>query len=149
MIIFLRNIPLDTKKYELASFITPVFSNCFLGRPTTHISVEDIEILSIHDVDSNVLEKHGLVRVFPNEVGKRLIKHLDGRFFKQKSIKVREYVIRSASNDPRNNAAGTPVGFDDRRVGDRRRTPLMNSWQKDPILVHNALKSASQQYTHH
>ncbi|MGR9088303.1 MAG: hypothetical protein ACU841_14705 [Gammaproteobacteria bacterium] len=147
MIIFLKNIPLEIKKFELASFIAPVFNNCFLGKPTSHISIEDIEILSIQDVDSNNLEKHGLVRVFPNEVGRRLIKNLDGKLLKQRPISVREYVIRSAGNDPRNASPGKTISFDDRRKCDRRRTPLMNSWQKDPILVHNG-KSSTLDYSH-
>jgi hypothetical protein len=136
MIIFLRDIPSETKKYEIASFIDRVFNDCFLDKSNAKISVEDIEILSIQDIDSNVLEKHGLVRVFPKEVGKRVIKRLDGTIFKQKRITVREYVNRSAANDPRNNNPGTAIDFQDRRIADRRRKPLMNSWQKDPILVH-------------
>lgn len=137
MIIFLKNIPPDTKKYEIASFIDNVFNDCFLDhRSSTKISIEDIEILSIQDIDSEKLEKHGLVRVFPKEVGKRVIKRLDGAFFKRKRITVREYVNRSASNDPRNNSPNAAMDFNERRISDRRRIPLMNSWQKDPILVH-------------
>lgn len=138
MIIFLRNIPPDTKKYEIASFIDRVFNDCFLDKSKAKISIEDIEILSIQDVDSDMLEKHGLVRVFPKEVGKRVIKKLDGTVFKRKYVTVREYVNRSINNDPRNNHLGTPLAFSDRRISDRRRKPLMNSWQKDPILVHSA-----------
>jgi hypothetical protein len=139
MIIFLRNIPPETKKYEIASFINRVFNDCFLDKPSTKISLEDIEILSIQDVDSNTLEQHGLVRVFPKEVGRRIIKQLDGTIFKQKHITAREYINRSAQNDPRNAYPNTEINFKERRISDRRRSPLMNSWQKDPILVHTAL----------
>ena len=138
MIIFLRNIPLDTKKFELAGFLKPIFNKCFLSDSTSDISVEDIDFLSIQDVDSNVTEKHGLVRVFPNEVGKRLIKNLDGKLFKQQPVFAREYVIRSTQNDPRNNAKEPPAGIIEHRIGDRRRSHIMNSWQNNPILVHTA-----------
>ncbi len=135
MIIFLRNIHPDTKKYEIANFINPVFNDCFLDKSTAPISIEDIEILSILDVSSNRIEKHGLVRVFPNEVAHRLIKRLDGTLFKDKPITVREYVNRSAKKDPRNEATSDTANYTNRRVADRRRIPLVNSWQKDPVLV--------------
>jgi hypothetical protein len=138
MIIFLRNIPINTKKYEIATFIEPVFNDCFLGRSTTKVSVQDIEILSIQDIDTDVLEKHALVRIFPKEVARRVIKRIDGALFKNTPISAREYVNRSSSNDPRNSNPNQPYAFPERRIGDRRRKPLMNSWQKDPILVHAA-----------
>ncbi|MGR8942414.1 MAG: hypothetical protein ACU83V_02815 [Gammaproteobacteria bacterium] len=136
MIIFLRNIPINTKKYEIATFIEPVFNDCFLGKSTTKVSVQDIELLSIQDMDSAALEKHALVRVFPKEVGIRVIQRIDGAFFKNTPIVAREYVNRSSANDPRNTNQDVAIGFQDRRVFDRRRRPLMNSWQRDPILVH-------------
>ena len=139
MIIFLRNIPPETKKYEIASFIDRVFKKCFPDMPSTAILLEDIEILSIQDVDSNTLEKHGLVRVSPTEVAIRVIKMLDGTVFKGTHVTVREYINRSAQNDPRNAYPNTEINFKERRISDRRRSPLMNSWQKDPILVHTAL----------
>jgi hypothetical protein len=137
MIIFLRNIPLKTKKYEIASFIGKVFDHCFLGRPSATLSIEDIEILLIQDVDSNTLEKHGLVRISPKEVAKRVIKKLNGTIFKGTHITVREYINRSAHNDPRNELLpDTTINFKERRASDRRRDPLMSSWQKAPLLVH-------------
>ena len=139
MIIFLRNIPLETKKFEIAGFINKVINDCFLDRSSIKVSIGDVETLSIQDIDSNSLEMHGLVRVFPNEVGKRVIKKLDGTIFKQKPITVREYVNRSAQNDPRNTDTGSEIEFQDRRKSDRRRSHLMNSWQKDPILVHSSI----------
>jgi hypothetical protein len=136
MIIFLRCIPPETKKYEIANFINRVFSKCFLYRQSGDILHEDIEILSIQDIDSNTLEKHGLVSIFPKEVGNRVIKKLDGTIFKGKRITVREYFNRSADNDPRNKNPNATIGFKEQRASDRRRKPLMNSWQKNPILVH-------------
>ncbi|WP_374090524.1 hypothetical protein [Methylomicrobium lacus] len=135
MIIFLRNIPVNTKKYEIAAFIEPVFNDCFLVGARAKISVQDIEILSIKDMDSNELERHALVRVYPDEVARRLIKHIDGAVFKNTLISAREYVSRSYLNDARNSVPITAAEIRDRRVVDRRRKPLMNSWQKDPILV--------------
>jgi hypothetical protein len=137
MIIFLNNIPINTKKYEIAAFIEPVFNGCFLDKSTDKISIQDIEILSIHDIESDTSEKHALIKVSPREVGQRMIKHIDGALFKNRPISAREYVNRSSLNDPRNSSANQIIGFRERRISDRRRKPLMNSWQKDPILVHS------------
>ena len=139
MIIFLSNIPPETKKYEIASFINRVFKECLLDdRSSGAISIADIEFLSILDVNSNTLEKHGLIRIFPKEVGKRVIKKLDGTAFKQKLIIVREYFNRSAQNDPRNTNTTTEIDLKERRTSDRRRIPLTHSWQNNPILVQKA-----------
>jgi len=138
MIIFFKNIPPETKKYEIARFIDRVINDCFLNKVDTKVSIEDIETFTIQEVDSNVVDKYGLVRVFPKEVGKRVIKKLDGTFFKKKRITVREYFNRSVLNDPRNMRPGARIDFNEQRTSDRRRIPLMNSWQKDPILVHSA-----------
>ncbi|MDD5460206.1 MAG: hypothetical protein PHG00_01010 [Methylococcales bacterium] len=139
MIIFLRNIPFEAKKFEIAIFINRVLDECFLDRPNTKVSVGDIETLSIQDIDANKIEKHGLVRVFPNEVGKRVVKKLNGTTFKQTPVSAHEYVSRSVQNDPRNNDCRAQMEFQDRRIADRRRSPLMHSWQKDLILVHSTL----------
>jgi hypothetical protein len=139
MIIFLRNLPVEARKFEIAAFINRILDECFLDKPSTKVSVGDIETLSIQDVDANKIEKHGLVRVFPNEVGKRVIKKLNGTTFKRTLVSAHEYVSRSVQNDPRNNESGTQIEFQDRRIADRRRSPLLHSWQKDPILVHSTL----------
>jgi len=127
---------MNAKKYEIAAFIEPVFNDCFLAGTSAGISVQDIEILSIQDVDSNELERHALVRVYPNEVARRLLKRIDGAVFKNTRVSAREYVNRSFLNDCRNRAPSSAAETRDHRIVDRRRKPLLNSWQKDPILVH-------------
>jgi hypothetical protein len=115
MIIFLRNIPPETKKHEIASFINRVSNNHFM------IAAMDIEILSIQDSNSKTLETHGLVRINPKEEGKKAIKMIDGAIFKGTRITVREYVIRSEHNDPRKNCQINNIDFKERRCSDRRR----------------------------
>jgi RNA recognition motif-containing protein len=120
MIIFLRNIPSETKKYEIASFINRVSKNHFI------IAILDIEILSIQDSNSKTLETHGLIRILPKEEGKRAIKMIDGGIFKGNRITVHEYVIRSEHNDPRNKRQITTIDFIERRCSDRRRSVNKN-----------------------
>ena len=56
MIIFIKNIPFETQRYEIARFIGRIFHDCFIEKPTAKISLEDIKILSIQDVGSNTIE---------------------------------------------------------------------------------------------
>jgi hypothetical protein len=128
MIIFLRSIPPETKKYEIANFVNKALNNCSLyGRPITvaNISTEDIDILSIQNDDLNVFESHGLVRIFPDNVGEMVIKKLDGIIFKGKHITVRKYVIRSDHNDPRNKHP-VNIEFKEQQTSDRRRGEKKN-----------------------
>jgi hypothetical protein len=135
MIIFLKNIPINSKKYEIAAFIEPRVNHCCFGKSLTKVRIQDIEILSIQDMDNDSIEKHALVKVFPQEVGKCIMKRIDGVLFKNTTIAAREYVNRSSANDHRNLSQSDYPRFQDRRIFDRRRKPLMNSWQRDPILV--------------
>ena len=120
MIIFLRNIPPETKKYEIASFINRVSNSHFI------IAIMNIEILSIQDSNSKTLETHGLIRILPKEKGKRAIKMIDGKIFKGNRITVREYVIRSEHNDPRKKHQITTIDFKEQRCSDRRRSVNKN-----------------------
>jgi RNA recognition motif-containing protein len=120
MIIFLKNIPPETKKYEIASFINRVSNSHFI------IAIMDIEILSIQDSHSKPLETHGLIRILLKEEGKKAIKIIDGTIFKGSRITVREYVIRSEHNDPRNRRQATTIDFKERRCSDRRRLVNMD-----------------------
>ena len=93
MLFFFRNIPPETKKYEIASFINRVINYCFLSDHVANILTEEIEILLIQYANSNKFETHGLVRFSPVGVGKPLIKRLDGKIFKGKHIAASEYFI--------------------------------------------------------
>ena len=102
MLILLRNIPPETKKYEIASFIDRIINNCSLSGQVANILTEDIEILLIQYANSDTSETHGLFSISPVGVGKPLIKRLDGKIFKGKHIAASEYFIRFGCNDPRN-----------------------------------------------
>ena len=120
MIIFIKNIPLETKSEEIAGFINSS------GIP---ISIEDIVIFSMPDVDTRPLERYGLVWVSPKEAGARVIKRLNGSLFKGQPVTVREYIVRSADNDPRKNNPDNAVNFKEQRISDRRRKSLIIPWQ--------------------
>jgi hypothetical protein len=58
--------------------------------------------------------------------------------FKNTRGSAHEYVSRSPLNDPRKLAGTPPPDMLERRIADRRRKPLMNSGQKNPIPVQTA-----------
>jgi hypothetical protein len=88
MLIFLRSIPPETKKYEIASFINRVINNSSLYGQVANILTEEIEILLIQYANLNTFEKHGLVRLSSEEVGKTVIKWLDGTIFNGKQLQL-------------------------------------------------------------
>jgi len=135
MLIFLRNIPPETKKYEIASFINRVINYCFLSDHVANILTEEIEILLIQYANSDTSETHGLFRISPVGVGKPLIKRLDGKIFKGKHIAASEYFIRFGCNDPRNKHPGTLIYFNEQRVSDRRRGIKSTMFQSCKLLA--------------
>lgn len=131
MIIFLRHIPADAQKHEIASFIEPLLSDCPSGQ-TPRANLQNIEFLSLLDIHSNELEQHALVTVTPHHVAQYVLERIDGATFKGAPLSAREYVTRSLANDPRNGATAEAI---ERRVSERRRKPLLNAWQQNPVLV--------------
>lgn len=116
MIIILKNIPGTTKAYEIEKFIQPGLKGG-LFRRTGHI--ESIFIQALKDTRFNSVEYHGLIRVIPDPVAKRVIKALNGKQLRGKRIAVNEYHIRIWRNDRRSNSQINK--FNERREGDRRR----------------------------
>ena len=137
MLIFLRNIPPETKKHEIASFINRVINNCSLYGQVANILTEEIEILLIQYANLDTSETHGLVRISPEEVGKIVIKRINGTIFKGKHIAVSEYLIRYACNDPRNKDPVIMIDFKERRTSDRRRVIKSTMFQPCELLVGN------------
>ena len=121
MIIFIRNIPIETTKEDIVRFI---------NSSSVQLSIEDIVIFSIQDAATRTFEQYGLVWVSPEKAGARVIKRLNGSLLKETSVTVREYVTRSVHNDPRKNRPDTDITFKDQRISDRRRVTLIIPWQR-------------------
>lgn len=121
MIIFLRRIPGNTKKHEIIDFINPILKGG-LFQKSGHI--EQIKILVLKNTQNNILEFHGLVTIDSEQVGKRIIKKLNRKYFKDKPIAVREYHHRTWHNDPRINMHEQNEELVNRRRSDRRRARL-------------------------
>ena len=120
MIIIINNLPLETTSEDL---------NYFIKHAGIPISIEESVIFSRPDIDSSPLERIALLWISPNSEGTRIIKRLNGRLFKGQNLVVREYIIRSVTNEPRKNEPDTTTNFKEQRIAERRRNSLIIPWQ--------------------
>jgi hypothetical protein len=127
MNILFKNIPIGITGYDLAEFIKSEFNRDTAEYKTLAISVGSIEMLERQDHFCHLIAQYGIVRISPPDLAKSVIRQLDGRFFNQFKISVREYFIRSGINDPRLNLIDTPEVFMEKRVKDRRAHSLIYS----------------------
>ena len=131
MVIFLKNLPADVKKFELVNFLNQAFTACRLSTP--QVAIRDIEILTASDGDATASEKYAVVKVFPKESGKQILRWINGKSFKQQSLKAREFVCRSKGNDHRKNVASLSTEFAERRNFERRCKSLMIAGTNRPL----------------
>ena len=118
MIIFLRNIPSNTRYKDISAFVEPALKGGLFGRPG---KITKIELLPLKDARLKSEEFHALVTVEPDGVGFRALKLLKGKRFKDKLIVVRQFVHRNWHNDSRHNHQPLPSNVLERRLFDRRR----------------------------
>ena len=118
MIVFLRNIPVETRRRDIIAFIEPAMKASFFGKKGF---IDDIQILHFKDVGRFISEYHALVYVEPDVVAKRVIKRLNRKSILHKHIAVREYQIRNWHNDPRTNHRPLTRNIAEKRIGERRR----------------------------
>ncbi|NOR68594.1 MAG: hypothetical protein GQ532_02665 [Methylomarinum sp.] len=128
MYILFKNIPIGIHDHELANFIKSNFKK-MIESAELPISVAGIEILEKQDNFCHPIEQFGLVRISPDGVAKNTIKQLNGCFFNNLQITVREYINRSTSNDPRVNPSLLADPYIEQRIKDRRNHVLIDSRQ--------------------
>ncbi len=118
MIVFLRNIPAQTRREDIIVFIEPALKTHFFGKKGV---IETIQVLQLKDKDTNISEFHGLVAIEPDAAAIKVIKRLNRKKFLNKFIAVREYQPRSWHNDPRVDYDSAHKSRPERRSLDRRR----------------------------
>lgn len=118
MILFVRKIPSNTLPSELHDFVGPALKGGLFLRSGRILKAG---ILMIRNERTKWVEYHGYVHVESDKAGLRAIRKLNGKFFKNRVVIVREYKFRSWHNDPRlNNEHASPKNME-RRIKDRRR----------------------------
>ena len=128
MNVLFKNIPIGISGYELARFIESEF-NVDSVEGKLAVTVCCIEIMERQDHFCHPVEQYGIVRISPPELAKKVIRQLDGCCFNKLKLTVREYLNRSAVNDPRNNLIDMPEVIMEKRVNDRRKHSLIYSRQ--------------------
>jgi len=127
MNVLFKNIPIGIRDFELAELIKSTFKTNSIEEKGLSLSVDGISMLEIQDNFTRPIEQFGIVRISSPEVAKEVIKQFNGRVVKQCQITTREYLTRSASNDPRINNHPPQNEFIEKRKGDRRRSTLVFS----------------------
>lgn len=118
MIIFIRRIPSNTTQNDLYHFVNPALKGG-LFRKSGHII--HCDILIIRDHHTADIEYHGLVKIDLDDAAIRAIKKLKGKKLNNHPVIVREYVVRSAHNDRRQDFNTMKAHLNNQRAADRRR----------------------------
>lgn len=117
--LFLRNIPEQSRINEISKFVAPALKGGLFSKPG---KILKIDIFTLRDVSSNTTEFHAVIKVDNAAAGRRAIKKLHGRRFKNKSIEAREYIKRDWQNNFGDNPAyAQDDGLFQRRAKDQRR----------------------------
>ena len=118
MIIILKNIPVNTNKRDVQIFVTPEVKGSWFRRSGKIVS---LSILVQKNIQTHIIQHHGLVGISPDFVAERVIKKLNGKMLiNDKRVVVCEYKIRSWHNDPRIKKRKLRNPLKDRRHYDRR-----------------------------
>jgi len=129
MIILFKNIPIGTSAHQLASFVEGRFNAYSSETKKLSLSICCIEMLERQDHFCHPVEQYGIIRVAPQSLAKRVVRQLDGCLFDKLTITVREYFVRSKTNDPRLNLIDTHEANLEQRIKDRRAHSLIYSRQ--------------------
>ena len=121
MIIFLRNIPAQTRLSDIRAFIEPAIKMSLFGKKG---KIGKIKVLHLKDSRTYISEIHGLVTIEPDTAAQKVIKRLNRKKFLGKYIAVREYQRRDWHNDVRLNHKPFVSTKAERRIADRRRNSI-------------------------
>jgi len=102
MWLLLRQIPNGITCKELGKFVSKGLKPSWMLFPLqSHSILKRCEILQISNPEIQTTEYHGLVRLNSSKAALPVIKRLNGRRLKGKSIEVRQYMRRSSFRDRR------------------------------------------------
>lgn len=131
MIIFLKKIPANTLPSELHDFVAPALKG---GLFLASGRIIRAEILLIQNKTTKLFDFHGLIHVDSEAAGKRAIARLKGKLFKKRAIQVKEYIVRSWHNDPRQNEERPPEHIRNMRNKDRRSHQKVEIIRDIPVI---------------
>jgi len=127
MNLIFKNIPLNFNENDLADTVESMFIARSHDKDHFHVCAGGVELLERQDGFCHPLEKYGVLRISPPELGQQVIDELDGCYFDKLKVTVREFFNRSSASDPRNEQNEVPDVIVEKRVKDRRQHVLVNS----------------------
>jgi RNA recognition motif-containing protein len=130
MIIFIRKISESATRSDLFEFVSKA-----LDRKLKFLigQITEIEILILQDIRTKEIEYHGLVHIDSQREALKAIKKLNGGWFLDRSVIVREYKHRSW-RDEYWNVDIEIIGLKDRKTNKDRRRRMIRVY--DPSFLH-------------
>lgn len=120
MNVLFKNIPLGITSFELADFIESSIHKNNSSNESLLISSNSIEMLEIQDNFTHPVEQFGIVRFPSSKIATKVIQELDGSVLNQHQLTVREYFIRSVTNERRVKTTDYSDEILEKRENDRR-----------------------------
>ncbi len=99
MKIFIKNIPENTTPDDLVRFFTPFLKKSLKHPFRTKGKLTKQYVVAQIDQEDNIVGRHGLVTIEPDEVAKSILKRMRRIPFKGKKVIVRKFIDRSWQND--------------------------------------------------
>lgn len=127
MILIIPNIPLDTSEKQIRNFLEALNNQKFKFF-RINLSKYTVSIKCFKNSQTDKIEKHALLYVDTDKLGKQIIKLANKKILLSKPVYVREYITRSYHNDRREK----PIFKDSvgRRKSDRRRGKILEEFHE-------------------
>ena len=130
MKIFVCGLPTNTSSSSLRAFAETILRPPWYQPLRKRIQIKSCIVLKMKDLDSSVIEFHGLLEVMPYQLALAAIESLNHREFQGRRLEVRGWRERTALNDRRNTfGQATPEDERERRRRERRRHLLIETYE--------------------
>lgn len=125
MLVFIQNMPESVSSEELQRLVNDAMKRSWFPFRRRG-SIENLDIIRVHDRDNETVEHHGLVDIEPDGTALAALKRLNRSVIRGGQIIASPYAVRSAYRDRRGHKPhAEDLSVIDRRKRDRRRANLI------------------------
>ena len=125
MLVFIQNMPVSVSSEELQRLVNDAMNRSWFPFRRRG-SIENLDIIRVHDRDNETVEHHGLVDIEPDGTALAALKRLNRSVIRGGQIIASPYAVRSAYRDRRGHKPhAEDLSVIDRRKRDRRRANLI------------------------
>jgi len=125
MLVFIQNMPESVSSEELQRLVNDAMKRSWFPFRRRG-SIENLDIIRVHDRDNETVEHHGRVDIEPDGTALAALKRLNRSVIRGGQIIASPYAVRSAYRDRRGHKPhAEDLSVIDRRKRDRRRANLI------------------------